>query len=452
VRILPDPDASVAASAGERGAAGVTADGAARAPSDGRRRALARGILREATGALPSPLDIVLAGEPGWDEPIATGRARIVVRDPAALGRLLWPPTPEGLAEGYLRGDLDIVGDIASVIGPAEGFDLRRLGPAGMRRVVRWGLELRQGSEPAPTLQRFARLRGPVHSQARDLEAIRFHYDVGNDFFRLWLDRRLTYSSAYFASPDDPIDAAQDAKLDLICRKLALQPGRRLLDIGCGWGSLIGFAAERHGVAAVGVTLSERQAAYANATADERGWAARAQVRDYRDLEPLGTFHAIASVGMFEHVGRANLGTYFAAAHAAMRPGGLFLNHGIASAAPGQSGPRGSFVDRYVFPDGELVPIEDTLRAARAAGFEVIDVESLRPHYALTLAAWVRGLEAHWDAAVAAAGEEVARTWRLYMTAARLGFEHGDLDVFQMLLARPAEDGPASRPLRPWWR
>ena len=207
------------------------------------------------------------------------------------------------------------------------------------------------------------------------------------------------------------------------------------------------------------MTLSERQADEANRrlVASNLGGLARAEVSDYRDLGSLGEFDAVASVGMFEHVGRANLAIYFRAAFEALRPGGLFLNHGIAQASPrGRLGsgfhPGAShFVDRYVFPDGELVTVEAAIAAARAAGFELVDVQSLRPHYALTLAAWVARLEANWDAAVVAAGDEVARTWRLYMSAARLGFERGDLDVCQLLLARPGDYGPARLPLRPWW-
>ena len=232
-----------------------------------------------------------------------------------------------------------------------------------------------------------------------------------------------------------------------------------MLDIGSGWGSLINFVGERYGCRAVGVTLSERQATEANARAEAAGLGqtVRSEVRDYRDLAALGEFDAVASVGMFEHVGRVNLATYFGAAYRALRSGGLFLNHGIAQA--GVRGPsRGpdlrprtsSFVDRYVFPDGELVAVEDAVALARAAGFEVLDVQSLRPHYALTLAAWIARLEASWRAAVAVVGDEVARTWRLYMSASRLGFEDGELDVFQLLLAKPG-DGRARLPLRAWW-
>jgi cyclopropane-fatty-acyl-phospholipid synthase len=351
--------------------------------------------------------------------------------------------------------------------------DLRRLSPDEARRALRWSLELRRATRRDPTTplaRPAARLSGPRHSRARDLEAVRFHYDVGEAFYRLWLDRRLTYSCAYFERDDDPaadLDAAQEAKLDLVCDKLHLRPGQRLLDIGCGWGALILRAAERSKVDAVGVTLSQRQADEANRRAALLGLdhRVRAEVRDYRDLEPLGEFDAVASIGMFEHVGAAKLPAYFRAAHAALAPGGRFLNHGIASAArsrglrPRATGWRDSlgratFTERYVFPDGELVPVERAVAVARdTAGFEVLDLQSLRPHYALTLRAWVERLEASWDRAVEAAGEEVARTWRLYMAGARIGFERGELDVAQLLLAKPlAGDRPSVRPLRPWWR
>jgi cyclopropane-fatty-acyl-phospholipid synthase len=393
-------------------------------------------------------------------------RARVVVNGPDALGRPLFPPTPDAFAEGFLRGDLDIEGDVMAAVDAGGAFDLRRLGPADIRRLVRWGTTLRRGAASAAPLRRTAGMVGTRHSRARDLAAIRFHYDVGEAFYGLWLDRRLTYSCAYFPPATTPdaaaatLDEAQEAKLGLVARKLRLELGMRLLDIGCGWGSLLGYAAASVGVDAVGVTLSERQTDEANRRLVAAGLEglARSEVRDYRDLGPLGQFDAAASVGMFEHVGRANLAKYFRAAFDALRPGGLFLNHGIAQARPTESRlrsplrpPASHFIDRYVFPDGELVSIETAITAARVAGFELVDVQSLRPHYALTLAAWVARLEANWDAAVVAAGEEVARTWRLYMSAARLGFERGDLDVCQLLLAKPDSDGPARLPLRPWW-
>jgi cyclopropane-fatty-acyl-phospholipid synthase len=429
-----------------------------------RRLALARHLIPILNRALPRDggLTVELA-EPGAGVPVmgdGAPRARAIVRDPDALGRLLSPPLPDTFAEAYVRGDLEIEGDVRTAIKAAEAIDFRRLGPTDARRAARWGFELAQTTNRATSRGRVAVLAGRRHSPARDQAAIRFHYDVGNDFYALWLDHRMTYSCAYFASHDETLDDAQEAKLELICRKLDLRTGQRLLDIGCGWGSLINYAADRNGVHAVGITLSEQQAQLANARAEAIGLGdqSRAEVLDYRSAGTLGEFDAVASVGMFEHVGRENLAAYFAAAYGAVKPGGLFLNHGIASgdgrgplAARLRS--RGShFVERYVFPDGELLPIEETIRVARAAGFEVIDVQSLQPHYALTLAAWVNGLELNWDAAVARSSDEIARTWRLYMSAARLGFERGRLDVFQVLLARPlGRERPAPRALRRWW-
>jgi cyclopropane-fatty-acyl-phospholipid synthase len=417
--------------------------------------------LALAPADVSSPVDGPIPGS----IPVMAG-PRVVIRGPDALGRLLFPPTPDAFADGYLRGDLDVEGDLLAAVRAASAMDLRTLRVADWRRLIRWGIELRRNAGPPAPLTRVARMNGRRHSRARDMAAIRFHYDVGEAFFRLWLDDRMTYSCAYFppgstaASAAQTLDAAQEAKLELIARKLRAAPGSRLLDIGCGWGSLVRYTAERHGVSAVGVTLSQRQADQANASAMAAGLAdhVTVQVRDYRDLGPLGEFDIVASVGMFEHVGRGNLAVYFRAASAALRPGGLFLNHGIAIArmprrrASRHDASTGRFIDRYVFPDGELVSVEEAVRVARATGFEVIDVQSLRQHYALTLAAWVSRLESHWDEAVAAAGDEVCRTWRLYMSAARGGFEHGDLDVCQLLLAKRRQDGsPADVPLRPWW-
>ena len=458
-------------------------------PAAERRIALARAIVLLIRRAIvdPEALEIVLDDGPrtragadrlardrsGSEADPARARATVIVRGPDALGRLLLPPSPDGFAEGYLRGDLDIEGDVMAAVEAGEALDLRRLGADGLRRLIRWGIELRRGTPPATSLGRVSRIGGRLHSPARDMDAVRFHYDVGNAFYALWLDRRLTYSCAYFpdgttaTSAADRLDDAQEAKLDLIARKLRLGPDLRLLDIGSGWGSLIAFAGERYGCQAVGVTLSERQASEAEARVHTAGLddRVRAHVIDYRDLTSLGTFDRIASVGMFEHVGRTNLPTYFRSAYDALRPGGLFLNHGIAQAGAvrGTRSPTGRsvgpdlrprsshFVDRYVFPDGELVPVETAIASARAAGFEVLDVQSLRPHYALTLAAWIARLESHWDAAVEAGGIEVARTWRLYMSAARLGFERGHIDVSQLLLAKPEGTRPATLPLRPWW-
>jgi cyclopropane-fatty-acyl-phospholipid synthase len=422
-----------------------------------RRIALARRVLALVRRTLPteSPIEIVLAEAADGKR---SSPVRVVVAGADAVARILWPPTPDALGESYLRGDIDIEGDIWTAVEAGRAFDPRRLG-RDLPLLVRLAIRLRSGIGATPPLRRVARLSGRRHSRARDLAAVRFHYDVGNEFYALWLDRRLTYSCAYFGTPDADLDAAQEDKLELICRKLRLAPGMRLLDIGAGWGSLVLLAAERHGVAATGVTLSEVQATYANERAAAAGLEDRVQVevRDYRDLGPLGTFDAVASIGMFEHVGRANLPAYFDAAWRALRPGGLFLNHGIATAATRGGQPRWlrfgheGFVGRYVFPDGELVTVEDAIGFARRAGFDVLDVQSLRPHYALTLTAWVDRLEARAQEARAHVEEEVYRTWRLYMAAARRGFEDGSLDVAQMLLARPSGEGRALLPLRPWW-
>jgi cyclopropane-fatty-acyl-phospholipid synthase len=442
--------------------AATTAPILRRRPSPARRLALARSVVEIVAATIPrrAGVSVELEGAASTGGPGAN-RARVRVNGPDAVARLFFPPSPDAFAEGYLRGDLEIDGDVGAAIEAGQALNFRRLRPADFARLARNGLELRRGGSAAPSLRRSARLSGRRHSRARDLEAVRFHYDVGEAFYGLWLDRRLAYSCAYFERPDDPagdLDAAQEAKLDLICRKLRLEPGMRLLDIGCGWGSLILYAAERYGVEAVGVTLSERQAAEANrrAAAGELEHRARAVVRDYRDLPPLGTFDGVASVGMFEHVGAGNLEMYFEAARRALRPGGLFLNHGIATAQQKRTRGRrrnSQFVERYVFPDGELVTVDQAISVAReGAGFEVLDVQLLRPHYALTLRAWVERLERSWDQALAVAGSEVARTWRLYMSGARVGFERGDLDVAQLLLARPKADGaPVDRPLRPWW-
>ncbi len=357
-----------------------TRDGISSISTIDRRRALARRILAAARAALPadSPLELALAEDATAER---TSSVRVVVRGPDAVGRLLWPPSADTLGEAYLRGDIEIEGDIWTVIDAGRALDVRRLG-RDLPRLARWGLELRRGAGPAPILRRRARLTGRRHSKARDLAAVRFHYDVGNDFYALWLDLRLVYSCAYFETPETALDVAQEAKLDLICRKLHLAPGMRLLDIGCGWGSLVAFAAERYGVDATGITLGAVQAGWATEEIGRRRLDehARVVVKDYRDLNALGPFDAVASVGMFEHVGRERLAEYFGAVLAALRPGGLFLNHGIATTAT-SGGLRpgwlrfgdGGFVGRYVFPDGELISVEDAIGFARRAGFELID-------------------------------------------------------------------------------
>jgi cyclopropane-fatty-acyl-phospholipid synthase len=378
-----------------------------------------------------------------------------VLNHPGALRRMLIPPGELTLAEAYLRGDFDIEGDIIAAMSLTAEFDSRA--PGDWLRLARQVMTL-PATDPPKVFRagrRPARLRGLRHSRRRDRAAVTYHYDVGNDFYALFLGRWMAYSCAYFQALEAGLDAAQAAKFEHICRKLRLRPGERLLDIGCGWGGLVVYAAEKYGVQATGITLSRPQAEYG------QDWIARAgltgrvriEVRDYRDLDPAEPFDKIVSVGMFEHVGRAKLPAYFQRAFRLLRPGGLFLNHGIAAQKEQSPGwldrrllHRGQFIQRYVFPDGELVPISDALAVAERPGFEVRDVESLREHYALTLRHWVRNLEARHAEAVRLKDERTYRTWRLFMAASAYGFEVGRINVFQALLSK-SRSGGAELPL-----
>ncbi|MGB3683956.1 MAG: cyclopropane-fatty-acyl-phospholipid synthase family protein [Rubrobacteraceae bacterium] len=382
----------------------------------------------------------------------------LVLRRPGALRRMLLPPTELALGEAYLRDDFDIEGDMeeAATILPG-GISARLRSPAVLARLVSRLRALPDDDLPEDNGSGTARFTGRRHSRKRDAAAVRSHYDAGNDFYALWLDRRMVYSCAYFPTGTEDIDAAQEAKLDLICRKLRLKPGESLLDIGCGWGSLAIYAAENYGVRSTGITLSEPQAALARRRISEAGLddRCRVEVRDYRDFPQDITFDKVVSVGMFEHVGRAKLPAYFAEAHRLLRPGGLFLNHGIVTlsrlSAPARAvasalGPRTSFIQRYVFPDGELVTPAEVLRYAEAAGFETRDLESLREHYALTVRHWVRRLESRHEEAARLAGEQTYRVWRLYMAACARAFAKGRIGVVQTLFSKADKNGVCQLP------
>ncbi len=380
----------------------------------------------------------------------------IVLKHPGALRAMLLPGTEVGLAEAYLYDDFDIEGDIESLFVVADKL-ANAMGDWGKKvRAARDLLRLPSRDGRRVSGRGPARLRGKRHSIERDRQAISYHYDVSNDFYALWLDRRMVYSCAYFHSPEDDLDTAQERKLDYICRKLRLRPGQRLLDIGCGWGGLVIYAAQHYGVDATGITLSQPQAELANERIEAAGLSDRCRVlvRDYRELDEPEAYDVLVSVGMFEHVGEALLPTYFAQAYRLLRPGGVFLNHGIAKRMtdPPPKGP--TFTDTYVFPDGELVPISTTLRAAEESGFEVRDVESLREHYALTLRHWVRRLEAHHDEALQYVDEPTYRVWRLFMSGSAHGFTVGRLNVYQSLLVRQDEAGRSGLPLTraDWYR
>jgi cyclopropane-fatty-acyl-phospholipid synthase len=372
----------------------------------------------------------------------------LVIRSPSALRRLVFSPSELTLGESFVRGDLDVEGSLEAVFPLAERMLGRTRSARERLRIGSRALTLPRGTARATALTTRRRLRGRRHSAERDRTAVGYHYDLPPEFYATFLDRRLVYSCAYFASVDESLDVAQERKLDYLCRKLRLRAGERLLDIGCGFGALALHAAENYGADVVGVTLSRVQAEVAR----ERVAAARLsnrcriELRDYRELDKTEPFDKLVSVGMFEHVGPELLPDYFGHAWSLLRPGGVFLNHGIATNALAKP-PRGeTFWEHYVFPDGGLATIGAALVAAEGAGFEVRDVESLREHYALTLRAWVRRLEHQQDAARAAVGEERYRVWLLYMSAGAHRFSVGRLNVYQTLLARP-DRGASGLPL-----
>jgi len=376
--------------------------------------------------------------------------ATIVVRTPRALRRVATAPGELGLGRAYVSGEIDLEGELQSVLAIGDRRPEFRLGPAGWARAARTAIAagaLHSWFLPPPPEE--ARLRGRRHTRERDAAAISHHYDISNDFYRLVLGPTMTYSCAYFASPESSLEDAQTDKHGLICRKLRLQDGERMLDVGCGWGTLAIHAASRHGVSVVGVTLSQKQAELAAKRAAEAGVGDRVEIRvqDERDVDD-GPFDAIASVGMFEHVGAERLAEYFGHLYSLLRPQGRLLNHGI-SRPPGKRTRfvRRGFIDRYVFPDGELHEVGAVASVMQRAGFEVRDLESLREHYALTLRRWVANLEANQTEAVALVGEGRYRVWRLYMAAAARNFDRGRTQVHQILAIR-SDGGRSGLPLR----
>lgn len=383
-----------------------------------------------------------------------TPRFALVLNRPCALRRMLLPPTDLALGEAYLRGDFEIAGDIAAALRLSD----RLLNPRRSLRdwviLARDLLDLPKNDVLEKDEGRMrARLSGSAHSRERDRAAIQYHYDVGNEFFALWLDPRMIYSCAYFKTGTETLDAAQEAKLDLICRKLRLREGETLLDIGCGWGGLAMFAAQRYRVNVRGVTLSEKQVALARERIKTSGSSDHVQFElcDYRDLADA-SFDKIVSIGMFEHVGRAKLAEYFAQAYRLLKPHGVFLNHGIAAMESRGKNlfervfQSASFVGSYVFPDGELIPIHDALSFAEKAGFEVRDVESWREHYARTLRHWVSRLESRQEEARRVIDERTYRVWRLYMAGSAYAFDAARINVYQTVLAKSDMNGASNLP------
>jgi cyclopropane-fatty-acyl-phospholipid synthase len=396
-----------------------------------------------------------------WDgtvEPAGRGPApfTLVLRTASALRQMLLPPSELSVVESYLSGIVDVEGELYAALSLGDAIKSLLSSPRALISLTRDLLALPGSHLTGADNVRERRSStyvtpaGHKHDRSRDRAAVSYHYDVGNDFYELWLDRRMVYSCAYFHRDDDTLDDAQEAKLDLVCRKLRLARGERFLDIGCGWGALVMHAAANYGVDAVGITLSRRQADLATQRIAAAGLSdsCRIELRDYRDAPAIGPFDKMASVGMIEHVGVDHLPDYFASAFATLSPGGLFLNHGIVSVRAGrpmswrQSLVRrlwgaDAFIDQYVFPDGKLGPFHAVIHAAEAAGFETRDVESLREHYARTLGEWIARLERCRDRALAIVGEHAFRIWRLYMTASERGFATGNLNVLQTLLSKP---------------
>jgi cyclopropane-fatty-acyl-phospholipid synthase len=402
-----------------------------------------------------------LGGEPPiafrfWDGsslgPSHAGSA-IVLKSPRALTRLVYAPGELGFARAYVSDDLDIEGDIFEVLALRDMLEARtidtnlRLNSRAVRRLLRAVVRLSALSLPPPAPPEEVRLRGRPHSKNRDAVAISHHYDVGNDFYRLVLGDTMTYSCAYFEQDDMSLDEAQAAKYDLVCRKLGLEPGMRLLDVGCGWGGMVLHAARSYGVSAVGITLSREQADFAARRANESEVAHMVDIRfqDYRDVGD-GPFDAISSIGMFEHVGLVQLAEYFSVLERLLVSRGRLLNHAISRRSGQPAFGSRSFVSRYVFPDGELQEVGGVVSAMQKLGIEARDVESLREHYARTLRCWVENLESNWAEAVDLVGLGRAKVWRLYMAGSALSFEASRINVHQVLGVKPDGDGASGMP------
>ncbi|WP_328327308.1 cyclopropane-fatty-acyl-phospholipid synthase family protein [Streptomyces sp. NBC_00455] len=400
-----------------------------------------------------------------WDgsESGPPGTPVLVIRHRRALRRLLWKPGELGLARAWVAGEIDVDGDLYAALDLLAGLIWERDDPAELKktRLALLDPKLRAAARglldiggllppPPPPAEEIRRRRGPIHTKRRDQQAISHHYDVGNDFYELVLGPSMVYSCAYWAE-DSTLETAQRDKLDLVSRKLELKEGMRLLDVGCGWGSMAIHAAREYGARVTGVTLSREQAAYARKRIAEEGLTDRIEIRvqDYRDVKD-GPYDAISSIGMAEHVGSIRYREYADDLFALLKPGGRLLNHQIGRRPERDESAYeiDAFIDAYVFPDGELSPVGRTVELLEEAGFEARDVEMLREHYALTLREWVANLEARWAEAVRLTSPGRARIWRLYMAASALAFEKNRIGVNQVLAVKTPESGASGLPRR----
>ena len=396
-----------------------------------------RGLLGDVLGTEP-PVRIR-----AWDDSLAgpADAPVVVLRSPMALRRLLWRPGELGLARAYVAGELDVEGDLGEAFSHTRrAFAARRARPrpGAVRTAWRAARDWRLLGAPPPAPPEEARLRGRRHTQRRDRAAISHHYDLGNDFYALLLDETMAYSCGYWSPdvPDGDGAAASRAKLDLVCRKLELRPGDRLVDVGCGWGSLVLHAAREYGVRVTGYTISRAQAEFVRDRIARAGLAGRAAVelRDYRDIDVTGA-DAVASIEMGEHVGAERYPEYAAVLHRVLRPGGRLLLQQMSRGRHAAGG--GAFIESYIAPDMHMRPLPETLRMIAAAGFELRHVEALREHYVRTIRCWAGRLEEQWDEVVALAGERTARVWRLYLAGGAAAFEEGRMGVDQVLAVRP---------------
>ncbi len=383
---------------------------------------------------------------------------RVVVRSPVAVSYLAQAPGGLGLARAYVAGHLEVEGDMYAALVRLSKAQLNAMDWPERLRVLRQlgGMKILFPRVPPPPQEvrlNRRRLSGRRHSKQRDAGAISHHYDVSNRFYEWVLGPSMAYTCACYPHPEASLEQAQAYKFDLVARKLGLRPGMRLLDVGCGWGGMVRHAAREYGVRALGVTLSRQQAEWAQRAIGAAGLDGLAEVRhlDYRDVAE-GDFDAISSIGLTEHIGKAQLPGYFSFLYGKLKPGGRLLNHCITR--PDNREPairRGGFINRYVFPDGELEGPGFLVSLAHDCGFEVRHEENLREHYAQTLAGWCANLDAHWEEAVAEVGAGTARVWRLYMAGSRLGFERNHIQLHQVLCVRLTAEGASGMPLRPDW-